>query len=38
MDYFNQECSFEHGNEPLDSITFFELLEQLDDWGLRKKG
>jgi hypothetical protein len=32
------EDSCEHCNEPSGSITFWEILEQLSDWLLLKKG
>jgi hypothetical protein len=32
------EGSCEHGNEPLGSIKCWEILEQLSDWKLLKKG
>jgi hypothetical protein len=30
--------SCEHGNESSDSVKFWEILEQLSDWRLLKKG
>jgi hypothetical protein len=33
MDCVNQEGSFEHFNDPVDSITFWEILESLDYGG-----
>jgi hypothetical protein len=32
------ERSCEHGNEPSDSIKCWEVLEQLHNWKLLKKG
>jgi hypothetical protein len=32
------EDSREHGNEPSGSIKYWEILEQLSDWRLLKKG
>jgi hypothetical protein len=34
----DQEGSCKHGKEPSSSITFWEILEQLHNWGLLKKG
>jgi hypothetical protein len=40
MDWIDlaKEGSCEHGNEPLSSITFWEILEQLHEWRFLKKG
>jgi hypothetical protein len=32
------EGSCEHGNEPMDSITYSDVAEHLHDWQLLKKG
>jgi hypothetical protein len=38
MDWIDLDGSCEHGNEPLGSIKYWEILEWLSDWRLLKRG